>query len=124
MLIFDLQYRRSKLPMKTGTYIKEILIAALLLITLTLPSFIQFSHQLEEEHTYTICNEKNDHIHENNMHCDICDFQLSTFFYEFTGHSAITIPSIISIATIGSTTPLCYYLTRTNTQLRAPPSLS
>ncbi|AXG71598.1 hypothetical protein KORDIASMS9_03855 [Kordia sp. SMS9] len=110
--------------MKTVTYIKEILIAALLLVTLTLPSFIQFSHQLEEEHTYSICLEQNDHIHENNVHCDICDYQFSNFYFEFVGHSALTITPIISIATIGSTTPLCYYLPRTNTQLRAPPSLS
>ncbi len=110
--------------MKPVTYIKEILIASLFLVTLMLPSFIQFSHQLEEEHSYNICHEQNDHIHENNMHCDMCDYQFSNFTFDFTGHPTLIVPPIISIATIGSTAPLCYFSPRTNTQLRAPPSIS
>ncbi|KAB8152213.1 hypothetical protein EZY14_014290 [Kordia sp. TARA_039_SRF] len=110
--------------MKTVTNIKEILIASALLIVLALPSCIQFSHQLEEEHEFTICLEQNDHVHENAVHCDICDFHFTSFYFEFLSYQATILTPIISQTTIGSTTPLCYYLPRTNTQLRAPPTFS
>ncbi|WP_146169746.1 hypothetical protein [Kordia periserrulae] len=110
--------------MKTVTNIKEILIASALLLVLTLPSFIQFSHQLTEEHEFTVCHEQNDHIHENVMHCDVCDFHFTSFYFEFLSYQESIVIPIISQTTIGTTTPLCYYLPRTNTQLRAPPVFS
>ena len=111
-------------PMKTVINIKEILIASLLLVTMALPAYIQFSHQLEEDHGYTICHEQEDHVHENVVHCEMCDCQFSTFIFEFTSYPETVITPFISKIALGTTTPLCYYSPLTNTQLRAPPVLS
>lgn len=110
--------------MKKTTNIKEIVIAALLFITLTLPSCIQFSHQLVEEHEYTTCDEQKEHIHENNVHCDLCNYHFTNFYFEFTSLPELQVSPIISKTTLGSTTPLCYNLPLTNKQLRAPPIFS
>ncbi|WP_298511635.1 hypothetical protein [uncultured Kordia sp.] len=110
--------------MKTVKNIKEILIASLLLVTLVLPSYIQFSHQLEEDHAYITCHEQEDHVHENNVHCDLCNYHFTNFYFEFTSYPELEVSPIISKSTLGSTTPLCYYLPLTNTQLRAPPVFS
>jgi hypothetical protein len=110
--------------MKTVKNIKEILIASLLLVTLTLPSFIQFSHQLEEEHEYSTCHEQQEHIHESNVHCDLCNYHFTNFYFEFTSLPELQVSPIISKTTLGSTTPLCYNLPLTNKQLRAPPIFS
>ncbi|WP_046755769.1 hypothetical protein [Kordia jejudonensis] len=110
--------------MNTVTKIKEISLAALLLITLALPSCIQFSHQLEEEHEYTLCHEQAAHIHEVNLHCDLCSFHFSSFTYEFTSYPALDVPPIISKTTLGVVTPLCYHSPLTSKKLRAPPIFS
>lgn len=104
--------------------IKEISLAALLLITLALPSCIQFSHQLEEDHEFTLCHEQEAHIHELNFHCDLCSFHFSSYAYEFTSYSTLDVPPIISKTTLGVVTPLCYYSPLTSKKLRAPPTFS
>ncbi|MFK7747746.1 MAG: hypothetical protein AB8B65_05115 [Kordia sp.] len=110
--------------MKTVINIKEIIIATALLVTLMLPSYIQFSHQLEEEHVYITCHEQEEHIHENNVHCDLCDYHFTNFYFEYTSYPELQVTPIISKTTLGSTTPLCYNLPLTNKQLRAPPIYS
>jgi hypothetical protein len=109
---------------KIGINIKEICITSLLIITLTLPSFIQFQHQLSENHDFISCHEQKAHIHENNLHCDSCEYHFSNFIYKVTTLPKLEVPPIISKATLGSTTPLCYYLPLTNKLLRGPPVLS
>lgn len=110
--------------MEILTKIKQISLASMFLITLALPSCIQFSHQLTEEHEFALCHEQEEHIHEINVHCDLCSFHFSSYFFEFTSYPELVIPPIISKTTLGSITPLCYYTLRTNTQLRAPPMVS
>lgn len=110
--------------MKIAINIKEVIIALVLLITLTLPSYIQFSHQLTEEHEHIACNEQKDHVHEGTVHCDLCEFQYSNFYFEFTSYPELQVSPIILKTTLGSVTPLCYRLPLTNTQLRAPPTFS
>lgn len=110
--------------MNIVTKIKEISIASLLLITLMLPSGIQFSHELEEDHEFTLCHEQEEHIHELNVHCDLCSFHFSSYVYNFTSYPALDVPPIISKTTLGVITPLCYQLSRSTTQLRAPPVFS
>ena len=110
--------------MKIVTKIKEISLASLLLITLMLPSFIQFSHQLVEKHEYKLCHEQEEHIHEVNVHCDLCSYHFTSFTFEFTSYPELTAPQIISKTTLGSTTPLCYYVPLRNKLLRGPPVLS
>lgn len=110
--------------MKIVHNIKEIAIVSLFLITLILPPFIQFSHQLTEEHEYTVCKEQKTHIHENNVHCDTCSYHFSNFIYEATSLPNLVASPIISKTTLGSTTPLCCHLPLTSKQLRAPPTLS
>ncbi|MEM6720711.1 MAG: hypothetical protein AAF611_15385 [Bacteroidota bacterium] len=73
--------------------------------------------------TLHICHEQDDHLHEKCFNCDIFDFQLSSFIFEFRSHSETIVTPIISKITLGTTTPLCHNLTLTNTQLRAPPSV-
>lgn len=109
--------------MNTSKNIKNTIVSILLLTAMMVPSCIQFFHQLEEDHSFSICLEQNDHIHENSVHCDICDFQFSTFIFEFASHPKAIVTPIISKTTIGTTMPLCYNLALINTQLRAPPTV-
>ena len=83
--------------MKIGINIKEICITSLLIITLTLPSFIQFQHQLSENHDFISCHEQKAHIHENNLHCDSCEYHFSNFIYKVTTLPKLEVPPIISI---------------------------
>ncbi|EDP96031.1 hypothetical protein U8527_14070 [Kordia algicida OT-1] len=110
--------------MKIVINIKEIIITSVLFITLILPSCIQFSHQLLEEHEHVVCNEQSEHVHEAIVHCDLCDFNYSNFLFVFTSYPELQVSPIISKTTLGSTTPLCYSLPLTNKQLRAPPVYS
>ena len=110
--------------MNIVTKIKEIAFALLFLTVMAIPSVIQFSHQLEEEHGFTLCHEQEEHIHEVNVHCDLCTYHFSSYLYEFPSYPELDVTPIISKTTLGEVTPLCYYLPLTNTQLRAPPSLS
>ncbi len=110
--------------MKVVQNIKEIFIASLFVVTLVLPSLIQFSHQLTEEHEYTWCTEQKAHIHEGNLHCDSCSYHFTNFIYKVTSIPELEVPPIISKTTLGSTTPLCYSLPLTSKQLRAPPIFS
>jgi hypothetical protein len=110
--------------MKIVFNIKEIFITSLLIITLALPSFIQFSHQLSESHDFSLCEEQKAHIHENNVHCDACVYHFSNFIYKVIGVTELIAPPIFSKNTLGSTTPLCNYAPLTNKLLRGPPSFS
>ena len=110
--------------MKISFNIKEICITTVLIITLVLPSFIQFSHQLTENHEFNSCKEQKAHIHENNVHCDSCEYHFTNFVYVVTSVPQLEVIPIISRNTLGSTTPLCYYLPLTNKKLRGPPLYS
>ncbi|MBC8755108.1 hypothetical protein H2O64_10525 [Kordia sp. YSTF-M3] len=110
--------------MKVVQKIKEITIASLFVVTLVLPSLIQFSHQLTEDHEYTWCKEQKAHIHEGNLHCDSCTYHFTNFIYEVTSLPKLELPPIIFKTTLGSTTPLCNYAPLTSKQLRAPPIFS
>lgn len=110
--------------MKIVSNIKEIIIATLFVVALMLPSIIQFSHQLTEDHEYTLCKEQKTHLHQDNSHCDSCTYHFTNFIYEVSSVPALELPPIISITTLGSTTPLCNHAPLTSKQLRAPPIFS
>ncbi|MEM6686664.1 MAG: hypothetical protein AAF617_12855 [Bacteroidota bacterium] len=110
--------------MKTEFNIQKIIIASLLFVAWTLPSYVQFSHVLEEDHSFTICHEHHDHLHEYSMHCDMCDYQFSSFTFEFENYPETIISPIISQISQGAIASLCYYSLLINTQLRAPPVLA
>jgi hypothetical protein len=111
--------------MKIDKKIKQTIIAALLLVTMALHLFIQFSHHLEETHEYSTCHEQGDHLHEyENVHCDLCNFQFTNFYFELTSPEELQVSPIISKQTLSTTTSLCHSATITNTQLRAPPVFS
>ncbi|WP_157547185.1 hypothetical protein [Kordia zhangzhouensis] len=101
--------------------IKDICLACLLLLTLATPSFIQFSHQLIEEHETRTCHEQKEHIHENNVHCDLCTYHFSNYYFEFTSLPNLLVAPIISNPAEGTIKSLCHYLPLTNKRLRAPP---
>lgn len=110
--------------MNIVTKIKDNCIALLLLTIIAIPAFIQFSHQLEEEHEFIVCHEQEDHIHEVNIHCDLCTYHFTNYFYEFPSYPELDVPPIISETILEQVTHLCYYFPLTNKQLRAPPSFS
>jgi hypothetical protein len=111
--------------MKIDKNIKLHIIATLLLATLVTPSWIQFSHQLDEMYDTTICHEEDDHLHGDEvLHPDLCIYQLTNFYFEFPSHPELQVSPIISNIAIGTTNPSCYSLSITNTQLRAPPVFS
>lgn len=110
--------------MKIVHNIKEMIIASLLLVTMMLPSLIQFSHQLIEEHEYTWCTEQKAHIHEGKVHCETCSYHFTNFIYEVYKLPKLDVPPIISKTTLGSTRALCNHSPQTSKQLRAPPTFS
>lgn len=46
------------------------------------PSAFQFAHAFEN-HEQSKCTETTTHIHELEVECSVCDFQISTFTYSF-----------------------------------------
>lgn len=66
-------------------------IAALLLVIIMLfPSAFQFVHSFED-HDQSKCTETTTHIHELEVECSICDFQISTFTYSFNNEIVYSI---------------------------------
>jgi len=135
--------------MKTKINIPKAIIASLLLITWVLPTYLHFSHHLEDghchnhtahhtkekhsynfgyiacqkdhHHNHAVSDEKQDQLTEYNVRCAVCDYQFSSFIYEFEIHPETIVTPIISKITHGVITSLCYSSSITNTQLRAPP---
>ena len=68
--------------MRNRKYIKSLLnySALLLIIIMLFPSAFQFTHVFEE-HEQTDCNEITIHIHEHELECSTCDFNLNQNFY-------------------------------------------
>lgn len=54
----------------------------LLIVIMLFPTIFQFAHAFED-HKQSKCNEVTTHIHELEVECSICDFQISTFNYSF-----------------------------------------
>lgn len=59
---------------------KSLIFIPVLLLTLImlLPTIVQFAHVFEK-HEQIDCNEVTTHIHEHELECTTCDFQISSF---------------------------------------------
>jgi len=60
--------------MNLGVKILSLFLAAILL----LPASVQLAHSLES-HEHDICTDFDTHIHEKELDCSVCDYQLSGF---------------------------------------------
>ena len=97
--------------------------AVLLLLAITLPSAIQFSHMIEG-HDGVACNDQSTHIHKSEKTCEVCAFHLTSFSYDIAKYPDLSLTQI-SVKLSTSFTPLQFHRsTLTNKQLRAPPVFS
>jgi len=101
--------------------IGQILASLILTVVLMLPAIVQFSH-IFESHKHVSCTETKTHIHKEVNDCEICKFTLASFNYSLTNYPEFKdIETPISIENFFSSL-LFNSSTKTNTQLRAPPS--
>ncbi len=106
--------------MRKRKHIGQVIVSVLLLLALTLPTVIQFSHYVEG-HEHRQCDEKNSHLHENELRCQICDFQLSSFNYDTLGLPDFETPNIPSEVEKHFASSILKSFKRSNNPLRAPP---
>lgn len=66
--------------MKFKSKISSILVAPLLVLALLLPASVQLAHAFEG-HEHKSCDELKVHLHENEIDCSLCDFQLVSYNY-------------------------------------------
>ncbi|QDO94518.1 hypothetical protein FNB79_11255 [Formosa sediminum] len=103
--------------------IGKYLVSLLLLMALMLPSVVQFFHVFEN-HGHVVCAEKKVHIHNKVTKCEICSFHLASFKYDILDYPDLLVEGISVILVSNFTDIECNALPVTNTQLRAPPTLS
>ena len=68
--------------MSLYSQLKHTKISFILIWVLIVPNMLQFAHVLEE-HNHTICKEVSVHLHEAKWDCSLCDFNLSSFNFDF-----------------------------------------
>ncbi|WP_146743714.1 hypothetical protein [Aequorivita sp. CIP111184] len=99
-------------------------IAALLLfVALMLPTAVQFVHMFEG-HEHIACTEQTTHIHKSEVKCEICHFHLASFNYDIDQYPELLLPSIPVKIEANFASLQFHSFKITNTQLRAPPTLS
>lgn len=99
-------------------------ISLFLLIIVLIPSVIQVSHVLaEEHHEAEVCLSKDEHhYHEQEIECELCTFNINEFSYDtYTEVREVSIHEIIKV------NHYYYYFKskfHSSVSLRGPPSLT
>ncbi len=101
--------------------IHRSLASLLMVFALLWPSAIQLAHTLEG-HDHPTCNEFKTHIHDEQLECSLCDFQVSVF--DFSPESTRYLdPSIENYKSDFRNTEICYLFFSGFNSLRGPPYL-
>lgn len=101
----------------------RVIVALMLFVAIMLPTSVQLFHAFEG-HEHIACTKKASHIHEFSSKCDICDFHLASFDYQFINLPDLGSPEISTKQVTNFDSFHFYTLRFTNTQLRAPPANS
>jgi hypothetical protein len=101
----------------------KCILALFLWAVLLFPSLLNVIHQCEL-HDHFECDEQKVHIHQSEIDCKICDFNLLNFDYELGNFENLEQPEIFA-ALNPFYTPLEFHsFLHQSTQLRAPPVIS
>ncbi|HET8735418.1 MAG TPA: hypothetical protein VFM69_02350 [Pricia sp.] len=109
--------------MENGKRLGRIISALLLLVAFMLPSAVQFSHFFGA-HEHLACKVSTTHLHEYSPDCEICHFNMPSFHCDVAFYPELLLPVIPSKSEKGFFSTPPYSFKKTNTQLRAPPSIS
>ena len=105
---------------RTRVNIARQIVAMVFTIMLLLPVFIQVLHACEK-HEHKVCDEKTTHLHELEISCDACTFQISSFNYDISGNFDLDLPEFYIVTSCNHEQQACSYLKFNSKQLRAPP---
>ena len=89
-------------------------------IMLLLPAFIQVLHACEN-HEHKVCNEKTTHLHELEISCNTCTFQMASFNYDVSGNLNLKLPELYVVTSCNHEQQAFSNLKFNSKQLRAPP---
>ena len=103
-------------------FIKRIL-ALFLLGVLLLPSSLDVIHHCEI-HVHFECNKQKAHLHQSEINCEICDFNLINFNYELVNRENLKQLQIFVALNAFYNPDQFYLFTHNSKQLRAPPVMS
>ncbi|WP_159021375.1 hypothetical protein [Formosa sp. L2A11] len=99
-------------------------IASLLLfIALMLPTAVKFVH-IFEGHEHFTCTETRTHLHKTVSRCEICSFHLTSFKYDIFEYPDLLVSETLQKTVADFSALQLHSFKITNTQLRAPPTLS
>ena len=78
--------------MEVGMFKKNQMIKSLatcgLLLTMMLPTFIQFVHVFGV-HEHFVCTDQDSHVHQTPVKCEICTVQLTPFDFDLTDYDGL-----------------------------------
>jgi hypothetical protein len=103
-------------------FIKRIL-ALFLLGILLLPSLVDAIHQCEI-HAHFECDEQKAHLHQSEINCELCEYNLLNFNYELGNRENLEQPRIFAALNAFYTSLKFHSFLHQITQLRAPPVMS
>lgn len=103
--------------------IRKNIASLLLFIALMLPTAVKFIH-IFEGHEHFTCTESKTHLHKTVSKCEICSFHLATFKYDIVEYPDLLVQEVPLENIITFSELQLHSFNITNTQLRAPPTLS
>ena len=59
-----------------------------LLLTMMLPTFVQFVHAFGA-HEHFVCTDRDSHVHQTPVKCEICTIQLTPFDFDLTDYDGL-----------------------------------
>ena len=106
--------------MNAVKYIFKWFSAILLLVVLAIPTAIQFSHALEN-HTHTICNNNDEHLHQADLDCSLCEYHITSYNFNLATYPDFEAFILIKNKPTKLTDRLQSKSNSNPKQLRAPP---
>ena len=93
----------------------------MLVVILLFPSAIQLAHT-EDSHDHPVCTDFSTHMHETELDCSLCDFQVSIFAFD-TEKPGQDLLNSQNFRQIHSAPKSLYLISSETTSLRGPPLL-
>ena len=109
--------------MDTKNQFGKNIIAALLLMSLLLPTVFQFV-SVFEDHQHIVCSEQQVHVHKSIIDCEACSLNFTPLNYNLTQHQPLEVLLISETTQQNFTYLLFHSFTTTNIKLRGPPALA
>jgi len=99
------------------------ILALFLWAVLLFPSLLNVIHQCEL-HDHFECDEQKVHLHQSEIDCKICDYNLLNFDFDLGNCENLEHPEIFATLNAFYKAPVLHSSLNQSTQLRAPPVMS